>query len=160
MLKPNCGKWLAISRLKIHNVHQGAVLVLDNHSGQVLAYAGSKDYFDAEALGENDGVQSLRQPGSTLKPFLYELALEKRIIHPNTILADVPTHYAIPGAKLYSPSDYSTQFAGPVRVRLALANSLNIPAVKVLEKVGVPQFLTRLQQLGFKHLNQPPEYYG
>jgi penicillin-binding protein 1C len=149
-----------ISRLKIHNVHQGAVLVLDNHSGQVLAYAGSKDYVDAEALGGNDGVQSLRQPGSTLKPFLYELALEKRIIHPNTILADVPTHYAIPGAKLYSPSDYSSQFAGPVRVRLALANSLNIPAVKVLEKVGVPQFLTRLQKLGFKHLNQPPEYYG
>ncbi|MGL5131140.1 MAG: penicillin-binding transpeptidase domain-containing protein, partial [Planktothrix sp.] len=82
------------------------------------------------------------------------------VIQPHTILADVPSYYAIPGAKLYSPTDYSETFLGPVRVRSALANSLNIPAVKVLEKVTVPVFLERLKQLGFKHLTQSADYYG
>jgi penicillin-binding protein 1C len=157
-----------IRSLAPHNVHHAAVLVLDNQTGDVLAYVGSPDYFarttsSREALsqlGQNDGVQALRQPGSTLKPFLYQLALENRTIQPNTILADVPTRYAIPGARLYSPADYSETFQGPVRVRLALANSLNVPAVKTLEKVGVTTFLDRLRQLGFNHLTQPPEHYG
>ncbi|WP_017653701.1 penicillin-binding protein 1C [Fortiea contorta] len=149
-----------ISSLATNNVHDAAALVIDNHTGEVLAYVGSPDYFNDAKLGNNDGVQALRQPGSTLKPFVYELALEKKVIRPNTILADVPTHYAIPGAKLYSPTDYTQNFLGPVRVRIALANSLNIPAVKVLEKVGVHDFLTRLRQLGFTHLNQTPEHYG
>ncbi len=149
-----------IRLLASNNVHHAAALVIDNHTGEVLAYVGSPDYFAQAQLGGNDGVQALRQPGSTLKPFLYQLALEKRVIRPNTVLADVPTHYAIPGAKLYSPTDYSQTFQGPVRVRVALANSLNIPAVRVLEQVGVPNFLERLHQLGFEHLTHPPDYYG
>ena len=142
------------------NVSQAAALVIDNHTGEILAYVGSVDYFSQAQLGRNDGVQALRQPGSTLKPFLYQLALEKRLIRPNTVLADVPTYYPIPGARLYSPTDYTETFQGPVRIRIALANSLNVPAVRVLEKVGVPSFLERLHELGFEHLNQPPEYYG
>ncbi|MEH1852452.1 MAG: penicillin-binding protein 1C [Nostoc sp.] len=149
-----------ISSLAANNVHDAAALVIDNHTGEVLAYVGSPDYFNEAKLGRNDGVQALRQPGSTLKPFVYELALEKGLIRPNTILADVPAHYAIPGAKLYSPTDYTEKFLGPVRVRIALANSLNVPAVRVLEKVGVETFLERLHQLGFEHLNQTPEHYG
>ncbi|MEG4008252.1 penicillin-binding protein 1C [Microcoleus sp. Pol11C1] len=150
-----------VNTLSPHNVHNAAALVINNHTGQILAYVGSPDYFNQTEIGRNDGVQALRQPGSTLKPFLYELALEKRAIRANTILADVPTYYAIPGAKLYSPTNYNDRtFLGPVRVRIALANSLNIPAVRVLEKVGVPSFLNRLHELGFEHLNQPPEYYG
>ncbi|MBD2483890.1 penicillin-binding protein 1C [Planktothrix sp. FACHB-1365] len=149
-----------ITSLKDHNVHHSAALVLDNHTGEVLAYVGSPDYFNSDQLGRNDGVQALRQPGSTLKPFLYELALAEGIIQPHTILADVPTYYAIPGAKLYSPKDYSETFLGPVRVRVALANSLNVPAVKVLEKVTVPVFLGRLETLGFRHLTHTPDYYG
>ncbi|WP_026104200.1 penicillin-binding protein 1C [Anabaena sp. PCC 7108] len=149
-----------ISTLTENNVHDAAVVVIDNYSGEVLAYVGSPDYFNEAKLGKNDGVQALRQPGSTLKPFVYELALEKGIIRPNTILADVPSHYAIPGAKLYSPTDYTNSFLGPVRVRVALANSLNVPAVKVLEKVSVQTFLNRLHELGFVHLNQSVEYYG
>ncbi|MEH2285357.1 MAG: penicillin-binding protein 1C [Nostoc sp.] len=149
-----------ISSLAANNVHDAAALVIDNHTGEVLAYVGSPDYFNEAKLGRNDGVQALRQPGSTLKPFVYELALEKGLIRPNTILADVPAHYAIPGAKLYSPTDYTESFLGPVRVRIALANSLNVPAVRVLEKVGVETFLERLHQLGFEHLNQTPEHYG
>ena len=149
-----------VNSLADKNVHHAAALVIDNSTGEVLAYVGSPDYFNSQVLGSNDGVQALRQPGSTLKPFLYELALEKQIIQPHSILADVPTYYAIPGAKLYTPTDYSETFLGPVRVRVALANSLNIPAVRVLEKVTVPVFLERLQNLGFKHLNHSPEYYG
>jgi len=82
------------------------------------------------------------------------------VIRPNTILADIPTRYAIPGAQLYAPSDYSETFQGPVRVRVALANSLNVPAVRVLEKVSVKAFLDRLHQLGFTHLTQTADYYG
>jgi penicillin-binding protein 1C len=149
-----------IENLTGNNVHDAAALVIDNHTGEVLAYVGSPNYFDEVKLGRNDGVQALRQPGSTLKPFLYELALEKGAIRPNTILLDLPTYYAIPGAKLYSPTDYNKTFLGKVRVRIALANSLNVPAVRVLEKVGVKTFLERLQQLGFEHLTQPAEYYG
>ncbi len=142
------------------NVNHAAAIVIDNHSREVLAYVGSPNYFNTLKQGQNDGVQALRQPGSTLKPFLYEIALAQGLIKPNTILADIPTYYAIPGAKLYTPVGYSETFFGPVRIRSALANSLNIPAVRVLEKVTVPVFLSRLKALGFQQLNHPPEHYG
>jgi penicillin-binding protein 1C len=149
-----------VRSLATHRAYHAAALVIDNQTGEVLAYVGSPDYFAIAQQGRNDGIQALRQPGSTLKPFLYQLALETRAIRPNSVLADVPTHYAIPGARLYSPTDYSETFQGPVRIRVALANSLNVPTVKVLEQVGVPQFLERLHQLGFAHLTQSPDYYG
>lgn len=142
------------------HVTDAAALVVDNATGDVLAYVGSPDYFADDALGRNDGVQALRQPGSSLKPFTYELALERSAIAPNTILADVPTTYAIPGGRLYQPADYSTHFSGPVRVRYALANSLNVPAVRVLAQLGVDPLLDRLHDLGFAHLDKPAAYYG
>lgn len=143
-----------------HDVHHAAVLVVDNRTREVLAYVGSPDYFADENLGRNDGAQALRQPGSTLKPFLYELALERRAIRPQTILLDAPAAYAIPGGRLYQPSDYSGRFMGPVRVRVALADSLNVPAVRVLESTGVPAFLDRLHALGCVHLQMPAAHYG
>lgn len=149
-----------IAALQRYHVTDGAALVVDNRSGDVLAYVGSPDYFSLEALGSNDGVQALRQPGSSLKPFAYELALERRTIESTTILADVPASYAIPGGKLYQPADYSGRFSGPVRVRYALANSLNAPAVQVLSRLGVGAFLDRLHDLGFAHLTHPASYYG
>ncbi len=150
----------AIAALQRYHVTDGAALVVDNRSGDVLAYVGSPDYFSVEALGSNDGVQALRQPGSSLKPFAYELALERHTIESTTILADVPASYAIPGGKLYQPADYSGRFSGPVRVRYALANSLNAPAVQVLSRLGVGAFLDRLRDLGFAHLIHPASYYG
>ena len=149
-----------VAALSSHNVTQAGALVVENRTGEVLAYLGSLDYFDDPYLGRNDGVQALRQPGSTLKPFLYEYALEQRAIVPQTILADVPSSYAIPNGEIYSPEDYDRRFSGPVSVRTALANSLNVPAVRVLSKVGVPPFLDRLHALGFAHLTRAPEYYG
>jgi penicillin-binding protein 1C len=149
-----------VEALADRNVTQASALVIDNRTGDVLAYLGSLDYFDDAYQGRNDGVQALRQPGSTLKPFLYEYALERGAIRADTVLADVPTSYAIPGGEAYSPEDYSRHFAGPVSVRTALANSLNVPAVRVLSTVGVSSFLDRLRALGFERLRRSPEYYG
>lgn len=149
-----------VAALAGRNVTDAAAIVVDNATGDVLAYVGSPDYYADEALGRNDGVQALRQPGSSLKPFTYELALERGVIAPNSILADVPTTYAIPGGKEYAPADYSTVFSGPVRVRYALANSLNVPAVRTLSALGVEPLLDRLHDLGFAHLDEPASYYG
>jgi penicillin-binding protein 1C len=149
-----------VGALDARHVTDAAALVIDNRTGDVLAYVGSPDYFSDEALGRNDGVQALRQPGSTLKPFTYELALENGTIRSTTILDDAPATYAIPGGKLYRPADYSDTFLGPVRVRYALANSLNVPAVRVLSMLGVAPLLDRLHTLGFSHLDKPASYYG
>lgn len=149
-----------VRALAPNNVHHAAAIVIENRTGVVLAYVGSPNYFADDDLGRNDGVQALRQPGSALKPFLYELALERREIRPTTILPDVPTTYALPDARVYAPADYSNRFLGPVRVRVALADSLNVPAVRVLERVGVEAFRERLNALGFAHLTKPADYYG
>lgn len=149
-----------IDALQRYHVTDAAALVADNRTGEILAYVGSPDYFSDAALGSNDGVQALRQPGSSLKPFTYELALERGTIGSTTILPDVPAAYAIPGGKLYQPADYSGRFSGPVRVRYALANSLNVPAVRVLSDLGVQNLLDRLRALGFTHLDRPASYYG
>jgi penicillin-binding protein 1C len=149
-----------VAALQAYHVSDGAALVVENATGNVLAYVGSPDYFSTEVLGRNDGVQALRQPGSSLKPFTYELALERGAIRSTTILADVPASYALPGGRLYQPDDYSGRFSGPVRVRYALANSLNVPAVEVLSKLGVGMLLGRLRELGFAHLGHRASYYG
>lgn len=149
-----------VAALGERHVTDAAALVVDNHTGEVLAYVGSPDYFSDEALGRNDGVQALRQPGSSLKPFTYELALERGAITSTTILPDVPSSFALPGGKLYEPADYSGRFNGPVRVRYALANSLNVPAVRVLAAIGPDTLLQRLHALGFTHLDKPASYYG
>ena len=149
-----------VAALGSRHVTDAAALVVDNRSGDVLAYVGSPDYFSDAALGRNDGVQALRQPGSSLKPFTYELALERGAITSTTILPDVPSTFPIPGGKLYQPADYTGSFSGPVRVRYALANSLNVPAVRVLSAVGPEALLARLRELGFSHLDKPASYYG
>jgi len=149
-----------VGALGERSARDGAAIVLDNRDGSILAYVGSADYFARAGAGKNDGVVALRQPGSTLKPFLYELAFERRTARPTTILADVPTTYALPGLRAYSPGDYSERFAGPVRARIALADSLNVPAVRVLSDAGVAEFLDRLHALGFRHLTRDPDHYG
>src|SRR5580700_7157182 len=149
-----------VGALQSYHVTDGAALVVDNHTGDVLAYVGSPDYFSAGLLGSNDGVQALRQPGSSLKPFTYELALERGTIESTTILSDTPSAYALPGGRLYQPVDYSRRFSGAVRLRYALANSLNAPAVQVLSALGVGSLLERLRSLGFAHLDRPASYYG
>jgi penicillin-binding protein 1C len=147
-----------LSRLKNYHVTNAAALLLDNETGEVLAYVGSADYFDEEDDGNCDGVKALRQPGSTLKPFLYLLAMEEGW-NPATVISDIPTHYRMPMGT-YVPTNYSETYYGPVRVREALANSLNIPAVRTLAAIGVDRFLDRLHEYGFCSLDREADYYG
>ncbi len=147
-----------LSRLNKYHVTNAAVLLLENDTGEVLAYLGSADYFDEETDGNFNGVRALRQPGSALKPFLYLLAMEEGF-SPATLISDIPTHYRMPRG-VYSPRNYSEDFHGPIRLREALANSLNIPAVRTLAKIGVDGFLHRLHEYGFTSLDKEAEHYG
>ncbi len=146
-----------IDALADRHVTAGAVVVLDNGTGDVLAYVGSPDPFDAARLGGNDGARALRQPGSALKPFLYVLAVERLGFTAATVLPDVELRL---DGDDFAPLDYDGHFHGPVRLREALGGSLNVPAVWTLAHVGVAPFLDRLHALGFASLARAPEDYG
>jgi penicillin-binding protein 1C len=146
-----------LSELAGRNVDDGAVLVLDNASGDILAYVGSSG--DLSGAAEVDGVTALRQAGSALKPFLYELAIEKRLLTAASVLDDSPLNLSTP-AGLYVPQDYEREFKGPVSLRLALGSSLNVPAVRTLVLIGVGPFYERLRALGFDSLSEPEDFYG
>jgi penicillin-binding protein 1C len=139
-----------LSLLKNNRVSNGAVLAVNNADGSVLVYAGSGSWFDDSANGKIDGVQIENQPGSCLKPFLYALALEKGF-SPNDILPDIPTIFG--SNEAYSPSNFNRRFNGPVRFRVALASSLNMPAVYLIEKLGVNSFEDYLIGLGFSSVS-------
>ncbi|MCU0691604.1 MAG: penicillin-binding protein 1C [Polyangiaceae bacterium] len=148
-----------VRALKDRNASAAAVLVLDNQSGEVLAWVGSHDFFDEPALGQNDGVIALRQPGSTLKPFVYATAIEHLGWTAASVLPDVEVH--LPGKHgAYSPKNYDERFHGPVRLREALASSLNVPAVVAASLVGPARVLQRLRDLGMDTLTQDAEHYG
>ena len=141
-----------LNALQGRNVGEGAVVVVENATGNVIAYVGS--------VGDSqvDGVTARRQAGSTLKPFLYGLAIEKRLLTAASILDDSPLH--IPTERgLYVPHDYDHRSRGPVSVRTALSSSLNIPAVRTQLLVGTEPFAERLRRAGFD-LRQPAEFYG
>jgi penicillin-binding protein 1C len=143
-----------------HGAHSVAVAVLDNRTGEWLAWEGSGDYFGANFGGAIDGVTTLRQPGSTLKPFTYALAFEQGFT-PATVLADVPSHFpTAEGGVVYTPRNYDGGYRGPLRARLALAGSENVPAVALLSKVGPPALLRLLRGAGFHDLTRTADYYG
>jgi penicillin-binding protein 1C len=150
----------SIHALAGRHVSAGAVVVIDNATGDVLAYVGSPDFFDEARLGQNDGARALRQPGSALKPFLYALAMERLGFTAATVLPDVELHVPVEGGGDFAPRNYDDKFRGPVRLRQALGNSLNVPAVWTIEQVGVEAFLQRLREHHFDALNEGPAYYG
>jgi penicillin-binding protein 1C len=142
-----------LAGLRGHNVNDGAVLVLDNATGEVLAYV---------ANGGNsavDGVAAPRQAGSTLKPFLYQLAIENRQLTAASLLDDSPLDIATP-AGLYVPQNYDRTFNGLASVRTGLGNSLNVPAVRTLLLSGIEPFYARLHDLGFSGLTELADHYG
>ena len=138
-------------------VHDGAVLVVDNASGDVLAYVGGDN--DLSSARYVDGIRARRQAGSALKPFLYGLALDQRLLTPASLVEDTPLEIPVTGG-LYRPQNYDEQFRGLVSARTALSASLNIPAVRTLELVGAETFVQQLRRLGFKGLVESGEYYG
>ena len=135
-----------LSMLEHNRVSNGAIVALDNESGAVRAYVGSASWFNDAISGKIDGVRAENQPGSCLKPFLYALALENGFA-PNDILPDIPTVFG--AGEAYSPANFNRRFNGPVRFRVALASSLNVPAVYLLERLGVRAFEEYLASLGF-----------
>ena len=146
-----------LASLTDRNVEDGAVIVLDNASGDVLAYVGSSG--DLSGAAGVDGVAALRQPGSTLKPFLYGVAIEQRWLTAASLLDDAPLALTTPSG-LYVPQNYERDFKGAVSVRSALAASLNVPAVRTLQLVGVERFRQTLQSFGMSSVRHDAEYYG
>lgn len=146
-----------IDKLAGHNVRDGALLVVDNATGEVLAYVGSAG--PRSRSMEVDGVRSLRLAGSTLKPFLYELALERGELTAATVLDNAPvTLNSVNEGAI--PLVHDDGVRGPVSVRSALARSLNVSAVRTLMLVGVDPFRDRLRSLGYGDIRQEDEYYG
>ncbi|MES2205815.1 MAG: penicillin-binding protein 1C [Pseudomonadota bacterium] len=146
-----------LATLSEKNVEDGAVVILDNRTGNVLAYVGSSGTLSR--AGDVDGVMALRQPGSTLKPFLYGLAIDQGWLNASSILDDSPLALTTPSG-LYIPQDYDRSFRGAVSVRTALASSLNVPAVRTLTLVGVEPFLRTLHRLGLHTLTRSADHYG
>ncbi|WBO84842.1 penicillin-binding protein 1C [Hymenobacter yonginensis] len=133
-----------VRRLRELGITQAAVLVVNNRTRQVEAYVGSADFRDFASQGQNDGVVAVRSPGSTLKPFLYALAMDQGLVTPKLLLPDVPTNF-----QGYRPENFDKHCNGEVTLEHALAYSLNIPAVRVLNQLGVPAFTDKLRQAGF-----------
>lgn len=146
-----------LRELEGRNVEDGAVVVLDNATGEVLAYVGSSG--ELSRAGEVDGAAAPRQAGSTLKPFLYALAIEERRLTAASILDDSPLAVTTE-AGLYVPQNYDRSFRGPVTLRHALAGSLNVPAVRTLALVGPPALHSRLRRLGMETLDRDAAHYG
>jgi penicillin-binding protein 1C len=146
-----------VSMLRDRAVEHAAAVVLDNRTGDVLAWVGSPDFW-AEHDGQTDMVVSPRQPGSSLKPFLYGLALDRGFTAA-TVLPDVPTSFAT-ATGAYAPRNYDRRFRGPVRMREALASSYNVPAVTLVSRIGAGQLLHTLHLAGFESLSQDAEHYG
>jgi penicillin-binding protein 1C len=147
-----------IAFLAAQHVKDAAAVVIDNRSGGVLALVGSEDYF-APHNGQVNGAWAPRSAGSTFKPFTYLIAFEQGAT-PASIVADVPTEFAT-STGLFAPANYDHRTHGPTRYRLALANSLNIAAVKVLASIGGPAVLQeRLRACGLTTLSETPEHYG
>lgn len=144
--------------LKDRGAENGAVLIVDHRRDEVLAWVNSGASRDSAPLNWVDGVTSPRQPGSTLKPLLYALALEKGWTAA-TLVDDSPLSEQV-GRGLHAYHNYSRIHYGPLRVREALGNSLNIPAVRAIQFVGVDDFLDCLNELGIRSLKQHPDYYG
>jgi penicillin-binding protein 1C len=143
--------------LRSQNVTDGAVLVMENETGEVLAYVS---YSGDPAHGWFvDGVQAKRQAGSTLKPFLYALAFDRKVLTPASVLEDSPLDISV-FAGIYRPQDYEAEFKGLVTARTALASSINVPAVKTLSMIGLEPFLAKLRRLGIKGLNESGDFYG
>jgi penicillin-binding protein 1C len=120
-----------------------AALVVENGSGRVLAYLGSADFFDFARAGQVDMVRAVRSPGSALKPFIYGMAFDELLVHPETIVADLPTRFGD-----YRPENFRRSYHGEVTVREALQRSLNVPAVAVLDALGPGRVAARLRAAG------------
>jgi len=144
---------------KLGNLHitNGAALVTNPKTGEILAMVGSKDYFAKDIDGNVNVTTSLRQPGSSIKPVNYSIALENGFT-PATLIDDSPIVYKVPGQPPYSPINYDRRFHGEVPLRITLGSSYNVPAVKVLAAFGVKKMIVRGTEMGITSWTDPSRY--
>jgi penicillin-binding protein 1C len=147
-----------LASLSKKNVTNGAVVIIENATGAVRTLVGSADFFDERIQGQVNGATALRQPGSAIKPLTYSLALASGET-PATIIPDLPLHLPDKNGD-YIPENYDRRFHGPVRLRTALACSYNIPAVRMLQRVGQESLLELIRSAGITSVTESAEYYG
>ncbi len=146
-----------IDKVKNLNISNGAAVVLDPETSEILAMVGSKNFDDPDYDGQVNVTTALRQPGSAIKPITYAAALENGYTA-STLIMDVPTKFrAGEGQPYYEPVNYDGRYRGPVQVRYALANSLNVPAVKMLAMVGMDNMLSLAYDMGIESLEPTRE---
>ncbi len=136
-----------LAKLKNLNVQNGAGLIINPKTGEILAMVGSRDFFDTSRDGQVNITLQQRQPGSAIKPLTYALALSKGA-SPGTIIDDSPICFVVRGQPNYCPKNYDDKFHGPVTIRTALGSSYNVPAVKILNSLGVENLVSFAQKLG------------
>lgn len=142
-----------------HNLTNTALVTLQPNTGQILAMLGSVDYEDESIDGQVNVAVRERQPGSSIKPITYVTAFEQGMT-PAKIIWDVETEIPLEEGKVYRPQNYDEEFHGPVRLRDALANSYNIPAIKLLRETGIAETLDTAHRMGVRGLQKDPNYYG
>ncbi|RYZ17063.1 MAG: penicillin-binding protein 1C, partial [Sphingobacteriales bacterium] len=140
---------------RLQQIKNAAVMVIDNRTHKVVAYIGSADFRDTIDAGQVNGVMAVRQPGSTLKPLVYALAIDEGLMTPKTMLEDVAVNYAG-----YAPENYDRQFNGPVAMDYALEHSLNIPAVRTLKLLGKEALVDKLSICGFRQITRDQRKLG
>ncbi|WP_420152958.1 penicillin-binding protein 1C, partial [Siphonobacter sp.] len=138
-----------VNRLKVNRIQNAAVLVINNRSMAVEAYVGSADFRDASDGGQVDGIRAVRSPGSTLKPLLYATAFDQGLLTPKSVVYDVPSNFMG-----FEPENFDRQFHGKVTIAYALANSLNVPAVQVLQKMGASTLVEKLKKAQFQTIQK------
>ena len=144
-----------IHSLNFKNIHNAAVIVIDNKTHKVIAYIGSADFKDTLDGSQVNGATAIRQPGSTLKPLLYGLCIDEGLLTPKFIINDVPVNYSG-----YAPENYDQKFNGPVTLEYALEHSLNIPAVKSLKRLGEDKLINKLISCDFKQIKKDRNKLG
>jgi membrane peptidoglycan carboxypeptidase len=147
-----------LSSLKKLKISNGAGLVTNPSTGEILAMIGSKDYFSTDIDGKVNVTTRLRQPGSSIKPLNYALGLETKVITPSTMLLDTPICFDIAGQPDYCPKNYDNAFRGLTQIRFALGNSYNIAAVKVLALNSLEGFISFARKMGISTWTDPSQY--
>lgn len=147
-----------VAKLTREKVGNGAALVTHPKTGEILSMVGSRDYFDTQHDGAVNVTLRPRQPGSSIKPINYSLALDRRLLTASSLLADKPTCFLSPNQKPYCPGNYDNQFHGPTQVRFALGNSFNLPAVKALVLNGLSDFVASSSAYGITTFKDPKSY--
>jgi penicillin-binding protein 1C len=142
-------------QLKLKNIRNAAVMIINNQTHEVISYVGSANFFDTTDGGQVNGVAAIRQPGSTLKPILYGMCIDEGLMTPKSIVTDVAVNY-----DGYAPENYDRQFNGYVTMEYALEHSLNIPAVKALGVLGKDKLVQKLASCGFEQIKNDQKKLG